>query len=57
MDYYFDPPPKRELTKDGTDIIAAIADVTECPAEGHEKTERVLFRQEKAARDKGSCRH
>jgi hypothetical protein len=56
-DGVFSLPSKRGLVKNDTEIIAAIADVTECPTERPKKTKRVLFREEKATYDKGSYHH
>ena len=43
----FSLPSKRELTKANTEVIVAIADVTECETERPKKTERILLRKAK----------
>lgn len=53
----FSLPSKRELTKADSEIVVAIVDVTECETERPKKTERSVFRQEKATHCEGSDRN
>ena len=44
LDGTFALPPKRELKEADTDVVIAVADVTECETERPKKTERIIFR-------------